>query len=58
MIQYHKCENCETIWDDEEIITPIPHLEERVAPGEEMPSGECPDCGAVCHAIETPAYLK
>ena len=24
----------------------------NVAPGEETPAGECPDCGALCHPID------
>jgi hypothetical protein len=29
----------------------IRHLTERVLPGEPMPAGECPDCGALCHLV-------
>jgi hypothetical protein len=27
-------------------------MEERIAPGEVLPIGECPGCGAFCHYIE------
>ena len=44
-----QCQNCDTVWPDAVLINPIPDLSQRVAPGEPMPSGECPSCGAVCH---------
>lgn len=44
-----RCQNCGAVRDAEELVRPIPDVEERVAPGETMPYGECPDCGAVCH---------
>jgi hypothetical protein len=44
----HICQNCGVFVDEWE-IKPIRDLEQRVSPGEEMPSGECPDCGALCH---------
>lgn len=48
-----RCQDCNQIWltadlDDGD----IPHLYERVGPGEPMPDGECPDCGALCQPIE------
>jgi hypothetical protein len=34
-------------------LAPISHgFWERVSPGEIMPSGECPGCGALCHPLE------
>lgn len=45
-----RCQNCDNIYDEQNLVTPE-HLSERVAPGEPMPSGECPDCGALCHTI-------
>lgn len=44
----------------------IDDFDSRVSPGEEMPAGECPDCGALCHLVkiakavqdELPAYPK
>jgi hypothetical protein len=44
-----KCDNCSTIWNEDELNT-IHHQSERTSPGETMPSGECPneDCGALC----------
>lgn len=43
------CQNCGRKWLDGHLVNPIPHLHERVAAGEPMPSGECPTCGALCH---------
>ena len=52
------CQNCRKAWAETD-LDPIEHLEERVAPGERMPAGQCPDCDAVCHydykAIEAAA---
>tara|TARA_B100000929_G_scaffold214052_1_gene171014 strand:+ start:8673 stop:10298 length:1626 start_codon:yes stop_codon:yes gene_type:complete len=44
------CANCEWIGDEDE-CRPIEHISERVMPGEIMPAGECPKCGAVAHII-------
>lgn len=44
-----RCEDCESHWQESE-LKPIQDIHERVAPGERMPSGECPSCGALCHA--------
>jgi hypothetical protein len=47
-----RCDSCGTLWDEDE-LEPIDDLHQRVAPGEIMPAGQCPDedCGAVCHLI-------
>jgi len=47
-----QCQNCDRLFKEDELINPIPDLEQRVAPGEIMPSGECPACGAVCHTVK------
>lgn len=49
-MEYHQCQNCEKNWTEDE-LKEIKHLEQRVLPGEIMPSGECPECGAVCHPL-------
>src|SRR5258708_6035330 len=46
-----QCDNCQDIFPESE-LKPVEDLSERVAPGEPMPSGECPTCGAVCHLLE------
>lgn len=45
-----KCQNCRTLTPTEELFEPD-RLWERVAPGEPMPSGECPECRALCHPL-------
>jgi hypothetical protein len=42
------CDGCGMRWPDS-VLVPLRDVAERVAPGEPMPSGECPSCGAVCH---------
>lgn len=52
----YKCQNCEMGFEEEDIeklpvkFPDIPHLFERIAPGEPVPYGECPECGALVHA--------
>lgn len=46
----HECQNCGKTWAEDQ-LREVKDLFERVAPGEEMPSGECPECGAVCHPV-------
>lgn len=50
----HKCENCQ--WKGARPL-PMPEkdIHERVSPGEPMPSGECPECNAVCHPVPSKA---
>lgn len=43
-----ECQNCGKRWAIDELL-PVQDLLQRVAPGEPMPAGECPECGAVCH---------
>lgn len=44
----HCCANCERIWKLTE-LKEIADFWARVEPGETVPSGECPDCGALCY---------
>jgi len=53
-----QCANCQAYWHSDELVYPIPHLEERVAPGEPMPEGECPACGALCHAVVNEIWVE
>jgi hypothetical protein len=43
-----ECQNCGAVWPEHELLE-VKDVLERVAPGEPMPAGECPKCGAVCH---------
>lgn len=45
-----ECQNCLSRWGQAD-LNEVRHLSMRVAPGERMPSGECPECGAVCHPV-------
>jgi hypothetical protein len=47
----HKCANCATFWDETDLL-PIKDFHERVEPDEVQPTGECPDCGCLCHEVE------
>lgn len=54
MEMIYMCQNCEEVYHDEDdLINPIPDWHERVAPGETMPAGECPKCGALAYSVET-----
>ena len=50
----YECQNCGKAFPEAKLVTPIPDLEQRVMPGEPMPAGECPECGALCHEQENP----
>jgi hypothetical protein len=45
------CQNCDGEFTEDQ-LKPVKDLEMRVSPGEIVPAGECPDCGAVCHPKE------
>lgn len=49
-----QCQNCERLWL-EDSLNPVANIEQRVEPGEPMPAGECPACGAVCHEVKVNA---
>ena len=44
----HKCGNCGKIHDAID-LGDMEDLHERVEAGNSVPSGECPDCGALCY---------
>lgn len=46
-----ECQCCGRLWHEEN-LNPVQDLLQRVDPGEPLPAGECPVCGAVCHQIE------
>ena len=47
------CQDCGKTWTDEQLNEITHGIWERVAPGEPMPSGECPECGALCQPVPT-----
>lgn len=48
----HQCKFCGKVWIAAK-LKDIRYLDERVEPGEPMPSGECPRCGDLCHPVES-----
>lgn len=46
-----ECQCCDWKGGEEELGT-IKHFWERVEPGEVVPAGECPACGALAHRVE------
>lgn len=50
-LDYSACQNCD--WRGPTVDTrEIKDLHQRVDPGEPMPSGECPECGALCQPTD------
>lgn len=45
----YNCGNCEFGTNNDSRLRPIKDIFQRVAPGEPMPAGECPNCGALVH---------
>ena len=51
----YRCQNCNWITKNADKLEPVSGLYKgRILPGEIMPEGECPKCGGVCFADETP----
>lgn len=48
---FHACDNCGTRWHYTQ-LNEMKDFYQRVAAGEPVPSGDCPDCGAFCHPVE------
>lgn len=52
-IEYVGCQDCEWTGDIGDVSDKgIRDIFERVSPGEVMPAGECPKCGALVHLID------
>jgi hypothetical protein len=51
-----QCQLCDKEWREKQVIPleNVPDLLQRIAPGEVVPFGECPDpeCGGLCHVKE------
>jgi len=44
------CKDCQKTWNEKEldnVFPGIPDLADRLEPGDQVPVGECPDCGAL-----------
>lgn len=57
----NRCQNCEWEGTDDELgcrFEDIPDLSLRIAPGEIVPSGECPKCGCLCSVIDQAARIR
>lgn len=48
-----ECGSCSKCWPIEG-LTEAKNLSMRTEPGQEIPAGECPDCGALCYIIKQP----
>jgi hypothetical protein len=47
----HQCGNCARAFLVEQ-LEPIKDIAERLAPGDTVPSGECPSCHALCYPVD------
>lgn len=45
----YACQNCTFTTTDRDQLRTVADISQRVEPGEPMPAGECPECGALCH---------
>lgn len=50
-VEMYECANCAERWDLGELAD-VRDLTERLAPGDEVPMGECPSCGCFCYPTE------
>ena len=50
-IPHYRCDNCDAGYHSLSELKPVADLEQRVLPGEPVPVGECPACGAVVHPV-------
>lgn len=50
-VVHYKCDNSDAGYRSISELKPVTDLEQRVAPGEPVPVGECPACGAVVHPV-------
>lgn len=52
----HRCDNCGKVHCQPDLRM-VEDYSLRVEPGNPAPSGECPDCGALCYPLEKQAYF-
>lgn len=46
-----RCANCGAVFAEAD-LDEIHDFWGRVSPGEEMPLGQCPACGCLCHVVK------
>lgn len=49
-----ECQDCGHLWPLD-LLNDLQDPLQRVLPGDEMPAGECPECGAACLLLPDPA---
>jgi len=57
----HACDNCGRVWKTEDlasIFPDIPDMTERLEPGNEIPSGECPHCHCLTYIDRDKAVVS
>jgi len=57
----HACNNCGKVWKAKDltyVFPDIPSLSQRIEPGDECPSGECPACGALTYVDREDAVVS
>jgi hypothetical protein len=47
----HRCDDCRAIVLGRRLM-PILDIEQRIEPGNMVPSGECPHCDALCYPMQ------
>ena len=47
-----QCRNCLKIWNAGEMMNGITKTIERAAAGDSEHTGECPECGDLCHQLQ------
>ena len=54
------CSDCDWSGPEEEAVSlyECADLLERIAPGEPVPAGECPECGALVHIDDADARMR
>lgn len=54
MEQVYRCQNCDWMTKDINDVSEMVDMHERLSPGDIVPDGECPECGAAVFDNETP----
>jgi len=52
------CDNCDWKGEPKIKLGDIPDLNERLDEGSVVPSGECPECGALCYVDQPTTEIK